>query len=101
MGVVPRCVDGESWLLAERVGVVIVITFPGVVAVEYEVPGKEKHRRSDLAVGADPAAAELHRQLSSDRQDGWVVLVSSVYNPTGWAGVHMVLQKTKNNGFMN
>lgn len=67
MGVAPRCVDGESRLFAEWVGIVIVVTFPGVVVtVEYEVPGKEKHRRSDLAVGAHPAAAELHRQLSSD-----------------------------------
>ena len=68
MGVMPRCVDGESWLFAEWVGVVIVITFPGVVVtMEYEVPGKEKYRRSDLTVGAHPAAAELHGQLSSDR----------------------------------
>lgn len=63
----PRCVDGESRLFAERVGVVIVITFPGVVVtVEYEVAGEEEHGRSHLAVGAHPAAAELHRQLSLD-----------------------------------
>lgn len=95
-----RRVDGESRLFAEGVGVVIVITFPGVVVtVEYEVPGEEKHGGSDLAVGAHPAAAELHRQLSSDGEYGWVVLISSVYDPAGWARMHMVLQKTKNNIF--
>lgn len=61
----PRRVDGERRLFAERVGVVIVITLPGVVVtVEDEVPGKEEHGGSDLAVSAHPAATELHRQLS-------------------------------------
>jgi len=97
---VPRRVDGEGWLLAERVGVVVVVTFPGVVvAVEYEVPGKEKHGRSDLAVGAHPAAAELHGQLSADGEYGRVVFVSSVYNPTGRARVHVVLRKAKKQHF--
>lgn len=80
----------------------IVVTLPGVVVtVEYEVPGQEKHGRSDLAVGAHPAAAELHGQLSSGGQYGWVVLIGSVYDPTGWARMHMVLQDTNNHRFVN
>lgn len=102
MGVTPRRVDGESRLLAEWVGVVVVVAFPGVVVtVEDEVPGEEQHRGPHLAVGAHPAAAQLHRQLGSGGEDGGVVFVSSVYNPTGWARMHVVLRKTKNGIFVN
>lgn len=98
----PGGVDGERGLPAERVGVVIVMPFPGVVvAVECEVPGEEEHGRPDLAVGADPAAAELHRQRGSGGQDRRVVLISPGNNPARRARVHVVLQETENNSSAN
>lgn len=95
--VVPGGVDGEGGLPAERVGVVIVVPFPGVVAaVECEEAGEEEHGRPDLAVGADPAAAELHGQRGSGGQDRGVMLIGPGDDPARRARVHVVLQKAEN-----
>lgn len=66
--VMTQSIDGESWLLAERVRVVVIVAFPAaVVGVEDEIPGKEKHSWPDFAARADPVAAQQHRKLRS----GW------------------------------
>lgn len=48
-------IDGEGGVLADGVGVVVVVTFPGVVVVvEDEVPSEEEDLRSHLAALAHP-----------------------------------------------
>ena len=48
-------IDSEGGVLADGVGVVVVVTFPGVVVVmEDEVPSEEEDLRSHLAALADP-----------------------------------------------
>ena len=64
MGVTPRRIDGESRLLAERVGVVVVVAFPGVVVVvEDEVPCEEEHLRPHLAALAHPLTVQPDGQV--------------------------------------
>lgn len=48
-------VDGEGGVLADGVGVVVVVTFPGVVVVvEDEVPSEEEDLRPHLAALTHP-----------------------------------------------
>lgn len=48
-------VDGEGRVLADGVGVVVVVTFPGVVVVmEDEVPSEEEDLWTHLAALAHP-----------------------------------------------
>lgn len=50
-------VDGEGGVLADGVGVVVVVTLPGVVVVvEDEVPSEEEDLWSHLAALAHPLA---------------------------------------------
>lgn len=68
--------DGESWVLADGVRVVVVVALPGVVVVvEDKVASEEEHLGPDLAALAHPMAVQAHRQVGPRWQDRRVELV--------------------------
>lgn len=69
-------VDGEGGVLADWVGVVVVVTLPGVVVVvEDEVTGEEEDLGANLAALAHPLAVQTDSQVGPRRQDGRVELI--------------------------
>lgn len=69
-------IDGEGGMLADGVGVVVVVSLPGVVVVmEDEVPREEENLRPHLTALAHPLAMQPDGQVSLGGQDGWVVLI--------------------------
>lgn len=72
-------IDGEGGVLADGVGVVVVVALPGVVVVvEDEVPSQEEHLRPHLTALAHPLSVQPDGQVRLGGQDGWVVLVRAV-----------------------
>lgn len=86
-------VDGERGMLADRVRVVVVMPFPGVVVVvEDEVAREEEHLGPHLTALAHPLAMQADGQVSLGGQEGRVVLIRPVDDSTGDAGMVVVLQ---------
>lgn len=89
-------VDGEGGVLADGVGVVVVVALPGVVVVvEDEVPSEEEHLRPHLAALAHPLSVQPDGQVRLGGQDGRVVLVRAVDDPAGDALVVVVLKQSR------
>jgi hypothetical protein len=66
---------------------------PGVVVVvENEVAGKEQDFRAHLTTLAYPLPMQANGQISLWGQDGRVVFVRAIDDPTGYAGMVVVLQ---------
>lgn len=87
-------VDGERRVFTNGVGVVVVVTLPGVVVVmEDEVTGEEEDLGANLTPLADPLAVQSHSQVGPRRQDGRVEFVRAVDDATGDAAVVMVLER--------
>lgn len=89
-------VDGEGGVLADGVGVVVVVALPGVVVVvEDEVAGEEEDLGPNLAALAHPLAVQPDGQVGPRRQDGRVELVRAVDDAAGDAAVVVVLGKER------
>lgn len=86
-------VDGEGGVLADGVGVVVVVALPGVVVVvEDEVSCEEEHLGADLTALANPLTVQSHGEVGPRRQDGRVKLVRAVDDTTRDAAVVVVLE---------
>lgn len=69
-------VDGEGRVLADGVGVVVVMPFPGViVVVEDEVAREEEDFGPNLTALAHPLTMQANSQVSLGGQEGWAVLI--------------------------
>ena len=80
--VAPPGVDAEGGVLADGVGVVVVVALPGVVVgVEDEVAGEEEHLGAHLTALAHPLTVQPHRQVGAGGQDEVVQLVGAEDNP--------------------
>ena len=87
-------VDGEGGVFADGVGVVVVVSLPGVVvAMEDKVAGEEEHLGAHLAALAHPLAVQAHRQVRPRREDGGVGLVRAGDHVAGDAALVVVLEK--------
>lgn len=91
-------IDGEGGVLADGVGVVVVVALPGVVVVvEDEVPSQEEHLWPHLTALAHPLSVQPDGQVSLGGQDGWVVLIRAEDDSARDARVVMVLKQTERN----
>lgn len=89
-------IDGEGGMLADGVGVVVVVALPGVVVVmENEVPREEEDLRPHLTALAHPLAMQPDGQVCLGGQDGWVVLIGAVDDPACNARAVMVLKESR------
>lgn len=69
-------IDGEGGVLADRVGVVVVMAFPGVIVVmEDEVACEEEDFRPYLTALAHPFAMQANSEVSLGGQEGRVMLI--------------------------
>lgn len=69
-------IDGEGGMLADRVGVVVVMPLPGViVVVEDEVACEEEDFGPNLTALAHPLAMQTNSQVSFGGQEGRAVLI--------------------------
>lgn len=69
-------VDGEGGVLADRVGVVVVMPFPGVIVVmEDEVAREEEDFGPHLTALAHPLAVQPDGQVGLGGQEGRAVLI--------------------------
>lgn len=88
-------IDGECGVLADGVGVVVVVALPGVVVVvEDEVPSEEEHLRPHLTALAHPLSVQPDGQVCLGGQDGRVVLVRAVDDPARDARAVVVLEQS-------
>lgn len=89
-------IDGEGGVLADGVGVVVVVSLPGVVVVvEDEVPSQEEHLWPHLTALAHPLSMQPDGQVCLGGQDGWVVLIRAVDDPARDAHALVVLQQSR------
>lgn len=86
-------IDGEGGVLADRVRVVVVMPFPGVIVVmEDEVACEEEDFGPHLTALAHPFAMQANGEVSLRGQEGRVMLIWPVDDSTGYAGMVVVLQ---------
>lgn len=69
-------IDGEGGVLADGVGVVVVMPFPGVIVVmEDEVAREEEDFGPNLTALAHPLTMQANSQVSLGGQEGWAVFI--------------------------
>lgn len=85
-------VDGEGGVLADGVGVVVVMPFPGVVVVvKDEMAREEQDLGPHLAALAHPLAVQADGQVGLRGQEGRAVFIRPVDDAAGDTGVVVVL----------
>lgn len=88
-------IDGEGGVLADGVGVVVVVSLPGVVVVvEDEVASEEEHLGAHLTALAHPLSVQADGQVCLGGQDGRVLLVRAVDDSARNACAVVVLKQS-------